>query len=509
MTTYRADFELVDIDDNIQQTEPERHMPSFFSHRGYDGRIYSLLDRFPVTVQDFVKKSVKYLFNALLFFFSAVLITSIVMILIQCFTDRRGFEKTRPEWPLYKNTRFEECATANTTGLNCTALLFEDKIDLGNSTYDLATVNGSVEIRLTLAEGGLYLIPDYANWCDKVQCLAQLDYKIVPSDPLQAAYDNPSYPNSNILDYLQSASIAGLAIITMFKEGHIFDPHYPHACPKRISTTISMVLVPIHACGVFGLWWKSFADARASDSRPPRSSGMAWFELFILAKSFHTHPYACWFRNNDAARRWTAALIYALAIALWAGGLETHRMVFASLPNQTYSCKEDMFDAAPGSALCPVSQICGNEALLDPTLRIYSHNCRDGCSAWSTSSYYWVFTAIAVLHFLNLAMNGIIRSRFTIQSASDALSKWDTLLMARFILATFLGCFMLSAFMVWDTAKAIRVVRQYWDVYIREGRVSYDVNCHVIHVHMSPWRGLFDVDDESRVLRVMRPWFHS
>ncbi|CAG7558128.1 unnamed protein product [Fusarium equiseti] len=483
MISHRADVELVDLNDNRQQTESEPQMPTIAATT--DASTHSSI----VILGPYQ--------------------TCIVMILIQCFTDRRGFETTRTEWPLYKNTRFEECAAANTTGLNCTTLLFEDMIDHGNSTYDLATVNGSVEIHLTIGDAGRYLIPDYANWCDKVQCLAELDYKIVPSDPLQAAYDNPSYPNSNILDYLQGTSTAGLAIISMLKQGHIFDPHYPHACPRSIFTTVSMAFVSIHACGVFGLWWQSFADARASNSRPPRSSGMAWFELFTLAKSFHTHPFACLFRKNDVPRRWTAALVYALAIALWAGGLETHRMVFATLPNQTYSCKEDMFDAAPGTALCPVSQICGNEALLDPTLRIYHHNCRDGCSAWSTSSYYWVFTAFAVFHLLNLAINGIARSRFAIQSASDALSKWQNLLIFRFVFATFLGCLGLSTLTIWDAAKAIREVRQYWDVYIREGRVSYDVNCHAIHVHMSPWRGLFDVDNENRVLRVMRPWFQS
>lgn len=47
-----------------------------------------------------------------------------------------------------------------------------------------------------------------------------------------------------------------------------------------------------------------------------------------------------------------------------------------------------------------------------------------------------------------------------------------------------------------------------WVPMNREATVAYDVDCHALHIAISPWKLYLDLGDDNRAWRIARSWFN-
>jgi hypothetical protein len=397
--------------------------------------------------------------------------------------DVTGYEESRPSFPLYKNTRFEECTRNNTLTPNCTSII--PAVHQGSGL--LVVVE-----RAVLS----YSKEDSDGWCAFAVCTR--DYKIIPSIPRNSAYRIPA------TGYFLEATMIAFAGVTMAKS-LFFDEHFAHECKGLgildwVANAWSMIS--------FLIWWFYVGKLVSLPAYTSSPSFVAWVPTWRTAMTFHRHPISCRLRHHPTSRRLVMGLLYVLAVLQWVVGLWVLAQNYQANVSK-YSCLEKQIEDAPGSTQCSPSELCLQDGFFNDvgfdrsTEGLFAMSLVFGCSSILAISAWLPLLNIARVELLIFwGKRSFVDRR---QVGMDPFTPGRSFRRYLALLPDVCVLLFILAFLI----ALPRWFKEVWTAGQRNGRLVIDPTCHAIHIALSPWRDYYDVNHAQRALRIMRQWFNS
>jgi hypothetical protein len=144
----------------------------------------------------------------------------------------------------------------------------------------------------------------------------------------------------------------------------------------------------------------------------------------------------------------------------------------------SYTCLAAQIATAPGTSTCSAERICSKD--------------------WLFSAPYFEMPGDIGKGFpFGLCVTGLVMA-IVVPAVIFMTKMWSPLLCLSFLaIATIL---LMGLIYPIDFGKS-------WNRRKADALVAYDVECHVVHVALSPWRFYLDVNRYARALRVVRLWF--
>jgi hypothetical protein len=399
-----------------------------------------------------------------------------------------------PDFSLFKNSRFEDCLLSTPTNdVNCT-WIYDSALkaplrlpgtvsDSPHFMTELIYYNDANDI----FSGGT------EEWCRLTRCLS--DFKVVPSSPHPSAYGFTG------LDAWFALNFMGLTGAFTIKK-ILHKKHSRDTCKGPALDDWCLIVVDsVH----LALWWFNFSRLAVAPEHSPPVSLYAWVTPWRRMFSLYYHPYSCYFQGDS---KWKQALIsmFALVTAMqWIATIYATSLTFTrvnGLPHLVflpdvfaqYDCLEDQIETAPGSTTCSPDQICSKEWLFgDP-----------GFSRQDVTLTMYIIQMYYFLVFLYMSVAGL----FTL------MTLWNPARWAHNIQIKLPKIFVLSVIVAVAGALmfgfgAAIILGAGWGKLNREGTVAYDLDCHALHVTISPWRYYMDVSDVTRPLRILKTYFNA
>ncbi|KAK5712899.1 hypothetical protein LTR17_017805 [Elasticomyces elasticus] len=429
-------------------------------------------------------------------FLGLVIAFNIVVTALYYNSSSAEYDPSNADYPLYKNSRYKECASDASSATNCT-LLVEGPANPGGIGNFIDDINYGVPVDASGIMGPAPLLTpsNHATWCALVGCLKE--YTVLPSAARRSAigYDNIL----TLAELLMVAISAAWAVQTYIAKGR----HEVDNCPGFRYVTPVFIVYDI--CSTV-LWWYSFTTIVMDRRNPAAISLIAWITTWRHTYDEQSCPTSCWL---DKHPRYRKPLTIILIIAAAAHVVATCYIIPIVVQDfRRYDCLEPQTGMYAFSSKCSYQDVCAKDWLFsDPGARILQAR-----NSTSMTLYIVVpmciagFTTFPVFFTLIDTMRGrnrrSWRGLYELWRANDHGP--DTCLKAPYapILAGF------TIIVPFAILQIVMVVTG-WNMYDHVATVAYDTQCLVAHVALSPWRGYLDVSDEGRILRIVTAWMNA
>lgn len=262
--------------------------------------------------------------------------------------------------------------------------------------------------------------------------------------------------------------------------------------------------------GPFTLWWISFFRFVLEPSLTSSISILAWVSMWSLTSNFQYHPYSCILRSQSGLRRalsWILSIItvvqwcasFYLLIVLWRRG-RPRDWLYRGI---SYDCLEAMIPGAPGVSHCSPEHLCSNTILFGspPWGLILSDT---DVAHMLMGLFFMYMTMIALLPFMRIALRTgkkLIGRALILGTWAEEFKRSDSGLLVGPASVMLFGLIICGVF--------IKNSLQWSSSWTREGPVVVDMDCHAVHVGLSPWRYYLDVNEYGRVFRIVKMWFNA
>ncbi|KAI0111931.1 hypothetical protein F4814DRAFT_424121 [Daldinia grandis] len=426
---------------------------------------------------------------------SGLLIAILVIYILAIKSNTASIDPDSAEFQLYKNTRFQECASQSSSAVDCTFLQYDLATDSRGYTDFSPDPSENYMVKLWLPadrsdyEGARY------TWCDVASCLG--GFKVIPSTPRPAAF------------YTLSLTTTLLATMTIWSASwwmfKLFTSD-PDECGQGIDKIFWALAVFDTATVVF--WWVSLFMQASNPLHSAPLSILNWVTVWRYARSLHFHPVKCAFAPDSTLRRVLTWALYLLTVAQWVASCVVFGLYYGDIVSMfgraryaRYDCHEDKIDAAPGASSCSSAELCSKDWLL-------------GDPGFEQSVYYgdllvaifWISTVMALAPILGLLFEGFRRlcrdQDFFPSKPSRFLRKWSSNASLEVVL---LGLF--TAILVLDIITIVDIFRETGDN-DRAGTLAFDVSCRAVHVSLSPWKYFLDINEFGRAVKIAKTWFN-
>ncbi|KAJ5652799.1 hypothetical protein N7507_010225 [Penicillium longicatenatum] len=412
-----------------------------------------------------------------------------------------GYTTDSPEYTLYKNTRFKECydiSASATTNCSAIRVTLNDTSIPGFQEHNVGYLGSD---KLFDNQKGSDITWD---WCEVISCFE--DYKVIPS----TARDSAIWPT-----LLTSwGAVATFILGSLFQFGLLQKALY--SSKKKPCKGIGEVgwfswLLVLFDLGSFVWWWVGFGKLAAAPASAATPFITGWVIPWKYASSLNYHPYSCAFRKNPRGQKIARGILYGLAALQWIASLYIWHVNFPPgissrwglrAPNPSYDCVTSQIDASPGASTCSAEQICSrNWLFIDPGYEpTYQHQ----GPILAIGIVFIVLTLVALFPVLmavfSIFMNLVTGEKDISMSPRNTL-RWADIGPAAFVSFTAIFEIIVGCILVDDFVKRLRVISP-------NAAVTFDWECQVIHVALSPWRYYIDVDYDKG-LRLVKMWFNS
>ncbi|KAI0385595.1 hypothetical protein F5Y04DRAFT_188388 [Hypomontagnella monticulosa] len=485
---------------------PRDHHRSHHSHNrnhytAYDpvqysyARSYGVECKFPRFPSHERFSSIRYTVIVLSCLFLLVAVASQIVILVFTIkfinTDNTGFEPENPNFALFKNSRFEECAALTPDPANCTAI-----VDiLRNAPYELDKEYLRRGYTPISSQWRSHQDTDY-DWCTFASCFH--GFKVVPSNPRDSIIGQTNF---GLWSSLNMSAIAFL--LTFVKRNWDVSRGKQIECEGRLKElgVIEWGILIYSVCGPIVWWWVSFIRFAINPVPNTTVSIFAWTTTWLLASNIHYHPFSCILGRRPGLKQFLSWLLPILAFVQWCTTIYVLNVGWKELLqaggiSQGYDCVESMIQDAPGTTKCTAEKLCSDSTLL------------------SNMSFYWDFleqgivtSSIAIFVILSIiALQPFVFATWRLLTASgyswgEQFQKGDLGPVAGPAFAGLLATLVcgLSATVLIKLSTAVD----------REAPVVADMACTAVHVGLSDWRYYLDLSIYARALRIAEAWFNA
>ncbi|KAI1414580.1 hypothetical protein F5Y13DRAFT_17748 [Hypoxylon sp. FL1857] len=432
--------------------------------------------------------------NVLSWIFLTPAIISQIMILVFTIkfvnTDNTGFELESPNFPLFKNSRFEECWNLTPDPANCTAI-----VDiLRNSPYELD--------KKYLDRGYTPISSQWRShdgieygWCAFASCFH--GFKVVPS------VARPSIVGETKFDLWNTLNMSALvSLLTFVKRSWDVGRGKQNYCTGSLKEVgiINWGGLIYTIVGPFVFWWVSFIRFAIDPVSNSAVSIFAWRSIWLLASTVHYHPWSCVLRGRPGLKQFLSWFLAILALVQWCATLYVLSAGWGALQKegitQGYDCVEAMIRDAPGTTQCSAEKLCSDTILLS-NVSFYWDSLEQNI-VYIGLSGFTILSATALQPFVWATWRSFTRPD---ESWGEHFKRGDIGLVFGFIFA---GLFVLLM-----CALTATVVVNLSAITDREAPVVANTACNAVHVGLSNWRYYLDVSIYSRALRIAKAWFNA
>lgn len=482
-------------------TREERE--EFYEHERHNGTWSAIIREYSNSLKKrnpygykFLGRAIKCLIWTTLVLTGVLIAGFLVLTIIFMNSRRVGFEPDSPEFPLYKNTRFKECAASSPAQTNCTLLEGHLLHKLG--WYGPVTEHGQNYLAVFSYQAD-QSAPKY-SWCSLASCLS--DFKVIPSTPLDRAF---SYSG---LVPLLSLLTMGISIVWALKDRIKYESHDPEHCKGFGFGTWSIMALDL---GCFIFWWSSFFTAAFNPYRTGPVSILAWVTVFRYALSVRDHPLKCWLVKNP---RWEHRIVWTLLLTTAAQLVVTYYMEYVRWeilwsrdklnPHPSYDCLASQIPDAPGFSPCSPEQLCAKNWLFDDKRfdHIEGYDFLLGLHQTYITMIFIFLNAILLGAFLYLGYRAWRESK----GIAWISVKGPLIDASRYAIWILLGMIISNVGIgIWGFFFTASI----WRDLNGETAIAYDMECRAVHVPVSPYRHYLDVNGFDKALRIAKMWFNA
>ncbi|KAK7754238.1 hypothetical protein SLS62_003816 [Diatrype stigma] len=431
-----------------------------------------------------------------IFFLAAAggVITNVVLTVKFINTDNTGFEPENPDFPSFKNSRFEECASLVPDPANCTAIL--DILNHTSYPVDQDYLShGYIPISSQWrGENG-----SYYDWCTAASCFH--GYEVLPSTA------RPEVIGLTNFEIWANVNVVTLIFFFNFmKRNWALFKSDDHICRRNLRE-IGLIngFILLYSIGASIVWWWIKYAQFAKDPVPNTTMSIyAWTTTWLLASNIHYHPYSCIFdRRRPGLRRTLSWLLSFLAVAQW--GATVHILAVGwryvlqkSDISQGYDCSAAMItETSPGIARCSAERLCSDEFLLSNMQ--FSWGFEEHLIVTVGVVFFVLLSMVALQPFVWASWRELFRGA---DSWSEQFKRCDIGPIAGPALTGLLAT-LYAGFAAIVSVKLLTLVD-------REAPLVADQRCNVVHVGISTWRYYLDLNlDGGRAIRIAKSWFNA
>jgi hypothetical protein len=418
------------------------------------------------------------------------------------------------DFALYKNSRFRECHAREppSDATSCPDVWAQlDKTEWpvidthGMRIIDRPTIFSENRTRTQTPNGS----PLTYDWCEAVSCLDS-SFKVVPSTP------RDSVLGATPLTAWTSITITLFINFWDFRRRLWPSPNKPKQACRALGEVpwYDWVLHAYSVCS-FVWWWVSFARFAAAPAHTVAPGPIGWLVPWRNSNLLRYHPYACAAaaaRERRGKKPLSLARIFAwLAFLHWIATiyvlyLQGPKITRSGLGYQSYDCVSTFTaaeSAAPGVSTCSAGELCANPWFLaDPGFR--SGVVDYGFAALTSFICFSIGAILACGIFLN-------RLEIPFKAMTDRPVSADKAKKIRedATVDTTMFLAMSSAVVIGGCGIIFTISVVLTNSQRQEGTVTIFPACNAVHVGVSPWRFYLDVDQNQKVLRLVKMWFNS
>ena len=412
--------------------------------------------------------------------------------------DPAEFDASNADFPLYKNSWYKACSASVSTSTYCTLLETTEDGSGHNFLYGPKILAPDASA-LALTPG------DHVTWCELTSCLK--DYIVVPSTPRRSAIDYTDVP------VLSAILMVVVTFAWAMKERINHTSHNPQHC--KGFGYITMISNLYGLCSTM-FWWYSFVRIMLDDRNPEAISLIAWITTYRHAYDGLNCPTSCRLDKHPRYRRLLTWFLVFIAAAQFFATCYIYRVVWpllglADTTNlRRHDCLIPQSNTFPYDSSCTCEDVCAKTWLFaDPgssELTLFQ----------GPKAFFSIPLMIAVAPLVPMIFAVADWRRRSVRDGHrPPLRKLYEMWVARdhgphSMLRAPLGpitmalslSFFFALFQILDIGRGQAS-------YDRVATVAYDTQCLVVHVALSPWRQYLDVNDESRVWRIVKAWMNA
>ncbi|KAI0523938.1 hypothetical protein F5B22DRAFT_592554 [Xylaria bambusicola] len=403
-------------------------------------------------------------------------------------TDTTNFSSQAPEFPLYKNSRFEECSSLVPDAANCTAIM--DIISHTSYPLDQDYLRRGY-IPISTAWRGVN--GTYFDWCTAASCFN--GYTVIPSTA------RPGVIGLTTFGIWTNVNILTLKYLFAFlKRNWALYRSDDRGCKGGIREIglIDWVLLLSTAGGEIIWWWVDYIEFVQNPIPNTTLSIYAWAATWLLASIIHYHPYSCVLDRSPVLKRVLSWVLALLTVAQWAATIHVlavgRRYTLETLGiYQGYDCVESM---VTGTAQCSAQRLCSDAPLLG-NMPFYWDFLEHMISQGSVALFV-ILSLVAIQPFVLATWRYYIGGAY---SWSELFKRVDIGPIAGPATASIFG-----AFFTGIAASVGVYLLTHTD---REAPIVASPYCNAVHVGLSTWRYYLDLDPNSRALRIVKAFFNA
>jgi hypothetical protein len=397
------------------------------------------------------------------------------------------------DFPLYKNTRFRECAAAAPDPATCSAIrnISTDDDYAGIDRYiQWSTINGTY------------------HWCDVIRCFN--GFKVIPSTANDSAMGLTSLGSW----WYFATTIFGV-LWAFWSSGPLFQESRRDRTESRCRglrdvSVVDWILLVYDVCGPMVWWCVSFFFLLAHPKPHPTLSATAWIVTWKYSYLVQIHPFSCILAARRANRNLRKALPWILGVLAFAQWVASIYLVVIGFPGvtenkiyQSYTCLEDQIPSAPGTTTCSAASLCAKRWLFTAGRQL---DMTGEGSSWAHIGL-WIFFTMVCAGYLFL-----VGSIPCVETTKGFAPRWAGFKKYYFKWSPTLALATSGVVVVWilgllnAAAMAGLMGWPAWPSRERDAVVAVDYACRAVHVYLSPWRCFLDFRYD-RELRVAKMWF--
>ncbi|ETS82811.1 hypothetical protein PFICI_04687 [Pestalotiopsis fici W106-1] len=431
-----------------------------------------------------------YLARFLQFVFALCLV-GIVAIVIAMFKTRNsiggGAAYGTPEYALFKNTNFSQCASAPLEAVDCAALR-ANGFGQGNVSFPGVEQGGFVlysRAKNYTSDDDISSETDSTlGWCEMMSCFS--DFKVLPSTP------KPSALKPSNISVWMTINITALVAATNLRKFASGD--------KALRPGDGLVVSYVASSTVF--WWAMFFRWATNPAYYAANSLVSW--ISVWQQAYISERLA----DRRSVRTWILWILTGLqaigaCVQLGYNWGQFKPTGVDLVPR--YDCLQSGILGAPGNSSCSAEQLCSKSWLYSAPQWDFDlmASMSDGSSMLA---FCWGFIKVMLLCVVipSIILFGLPILAplilFVIQLIAKGPKTRDEPGMVVKV-SRVGGYFFALLFGLVAGIAMFATIPKGWNADAREATIAYDLNCTAVHVTISQWRSYYDIPDD-RVLRI-------
>ena len=429
-----------------------------------------------------------------------------IFIMIITFIKRgtKSGDPNSPEFAMYKNSDFKDCASSSPFHTNCTwvnSLGPNDDIDPRYLQWFLEN-NGSFLSQDDFTDPSWQTSTSY-TWCELVSCLK--GFEVIPSSPHPSAF---FYSNIMIWSFIN------LTVISTFwtTRRRIWGEGYDGKSDVHLGI-VDWIFLAYDLCS-FILWWRAFGFVAEQPYYASDISILAWITPFRHACSMPYPPYSNWFTEHPNRKIAAVVTLSLITFIQWIASVNFMSIrgydlfqspVTPSVLYRRYDCLQSQISNVTGTSVCSPEQLCAKDWL-------FSDVGFDGGGVGVNSSlipYFFMFIYITIALIIPFIGTFSLWADYALNNKQLTWERTKTV----FAACTNWGVVaVLTGYLTMAVVISIGMMHHFitnWNVLNFSATVNYDLGCRAVHIAISPWWQYLDVKTKGWEERIVKMWFNA